>query len=98
MKKEDNLTYQVSRGFRKRFIHRQDKVYGINHHWEADLADLFDHFKDLVTGEVKDRYILLIQEIFTKKVYVRALPNNLVNAVLHAFEDIASQLQPSYNF
>ena len=95
---EDNLTYQVSRGLRKHFPHRQDKAYGINQRWEADLADLSDRFKDLVTGAVKGRYILLLQEIFTKKVFARALPNKTADAVLHAFQDIASQLQPPYSF
>ncbi len=56
------------------------------------MGDLGDRFRDLRNPrKIRGRYYLLLIEIFSRKIFCRALPNKSADAVLAAFKDIVER-------
>ncbi len=95
---EKDLFYATSRGLRRNFPKRKDLVYGLNQRYEADLGDLGGRFKGL-EGKVKGRYYLILIELFSRKLFCRALVDKSGPKVLAALKSIVEDdLKPPYQF
>ncbi len=96
---QKDLYYQVSSGLRKHFPQRHDRVFGWNARWEGDLGDLGGRFRDVYRPrKLKGRYYLLLIEIFSRKLFCRALADKAGATVLAALKDIAAHdLSPPYS-
>ena len=66
--------------FRKRFKRREFIVHGVNKTWQSDLAEMpaYDNYQ----------YFLLCIDIFSRKIYCRALQRKTASAVEKAFTEI----------
>ena len=95
---EKDLFFATSRGLRRNFPKRKDLVFGLNERYEADLGDLGGRFKDL-EGRVKGRYYLILIELFSRKLFCRALRDKSGPNVLAALKSIVEEdLKPPYQF
>ncbi len=93
---ENDLYYQSSRGLRKSFPKRHDLTFFISQRYEMDLGDLgnrIQNHQDKVVG----RYYLLLIDLFSKKLFARALANKAAETVLAALKAIVKEdMKPPY--
>ncbi len=94
---ENDIYYQSSRGLRKHFQRRRDLTYFIGERYEMDLGDLGNRIQNW-KGKVVGRYYLLLIDLFSKKLFARALANKAADTVLAALKSIvADDMKPPYS-
>jgi transposase InsO family protein len=83
-------TYTLHQTASKRYTTRHYKVSGINHLWQADLADM----QSLARENSGHRYILTIIDVFSRKACAAALKSKSTKDVKAAFEHIFRRVKP----
>ena len=91
---EDARSYQELRTPRRRFKHRSYPALYFGQRWEADLADLGRGGHR--TGGPDRRFLLVVIDVFSRKLFVRPLVRKTVESVVAAFQHIVQSLQRPY--
>ncbi|XP_061192263.1 uncharacterized protein LOC133200489 [Saccostrea echinata] len=79
--------YSLQKKVRRRgFRRRQVVVQGIDYQWEADLADV----QNLSKYNDGIKYLLVVVDVFSRYLWVRALKDKKAQTVIGAFKDILS--------
>lgn len=81
------FTYQLHKPIRKRFQRQSIIVSGPNVMWDVDLLDL----KEFRRFNYKNRYILTVIDVFSRKAYGQAMTNKTAKAAAAAFDKILSE-------
>ena len=87
---ENQNTYTLHKQPRRSFPRRWVIVGGINHQWQADLADM----QLLATDNEGYKYILVVIDCFSRKAWARALKDKSGKSVASAFSDIFKMQDP----
>ena len=96
---QSDIYYQTSRNVRKNFKTRSDVESYFSTRMEADLLDIGkDRLIDMQSGSTKGRYALVIIDVFSKTVFIRALNNKSAKEVLAAFKSILESLNPPFSY
>lgn len=81
---QEQKTYTLHKPIRRKFKRRQTRVGGIDHQWQADLADLQRLMKD----NDQFRYLLCVIDVFSKYAWVVPIYNKTGQTLIKAFESI----------
>ena len=84
---ENNLSYSLHKPSRRTF--KRNKVYApeIDSLWEADLAFV----QDVAKENDGVNYLLVVIDVLSKYVWVRAMKNKTARSLLEAFDSILSE-------
>ena len=84
---ENNLSYSLHKPSRRTF--KRNKVYApeIDSLWEADLAFV----QDVAKENDGVNYLLVVIDVLSKYVWVRAMKNKTVRSLLEVFDSILSE-------
>ena len=88
------IEYQKLKNPRKRFPKRAYPAFFFGDRWEADLIDWGRRGKR--AGKPSRRFILLVIDVFSRKLFSSCLPNKKMTTVTRAFEGIIADLKPPY--
>lgn len=77
-------TYTLHKPIRRKFSRRQTIVAGIDHQWQADLADL----SHLSKYNNKYRYLLCVIDVFSKYAWVVPIKNKTGHTLIQAFKSV----------
>jgi len=83
-------TYTLHKPIQRKFQRRKTVVGGIDHQWQADLADLQSLKKD----NDQYRYLLCVIDVFSKYAWVVPLYDKSGTTLIQAFNSILKQRQP----
>lgn len=87
-------SYSLHKPARKSFARRKFITSGINQLWQADLADMVNVAK----GNDNHKYILMVIDVFSKKLHSEPIKNKSAESVTDAFRKILStQSDPPSN-
>lgn len=81
-------SYTLHKPARKSFSRRKFITSGINQLWQADLADMVNIAKE----NDNHKYILMVIDVFSKKLYSEPIKNKSGGTVTDAFKKILSKL------
>ena len=81
---EDQETYSLHRPVNSKFRRNKIMVTGIDDQWQMDLMSMISYAK--YNNNIK--YVLLVIDVFSKTVWLRALKNKTGMEVKRAIEDI----------
>ena len=84
---ESNLSYSLHKPSRRTF--KRNKVYApeIDSLWEADLAFV----QDVAKENDGVNYLLVVIDVFSKYVWVRAMKNKAAHSLLEVFDSMLSE-------
>lgn len=86
-------TYQKFRGKKEPQIYNPYFVRSLRKVIQADLLHML-HPKDLVSDNSGHKYILVIQDVFSRKVWTRALKDKSAKTVNPKFKSILAEMKP----
>ena len=84
---EGQVTYTLHKPVRHRFKRRRVVVAGIDHQWQADLADL-SSLQKMNDGY---RYLLCVIDVFSKYAWVVPVKNKQGSTMIQAWDNILKQ-------
>ena len=84
--------YTLHKPFKTKYKRRKTLARGLHNIWQADLAD----FKAIAQENANFKYLLCVEDILSRFVWVRCLKNKSALEVLKAFKDIleTTKLKP----
>lgn len=92
---DQSRLYQETRRPRLRLARRRTApAFFFGARWEADLVDL--GLGGRRTGHPRRRYVLLAVDVFSRRLFARALPDKKAGTTADAFDDILRRLKPPY--
>ena len=87
---QKQTTYTLHKPIRRKFQRRKTVVGGIDHQWQADLADV----QSLQKENDQYRYLLCVIDVFSKYAWVVPLYNKSGTSLIEAFKTILKQRHP----
>ena len=92
---DQSRLYQETRRPRLRLARRRTApAFFFGSRWEADQVDL--GLGGRRTGHPRRRYVLLAVDVFSRRLFARALPDKKAGTTADAFDDILRRLKPPY--
>ena len=84
--------YTLHKPFKTKYKRRKTLSRGLHNIWQADLADL----KGIAQENANFKYLLCVEDVLSRFVWVRCLKNKSALEVLKGFKDIleTSKLKP----
>lgn len=86
----EQTAYTLHKPARRHFIRNRTYVHGIDHQWQADLADM----QGLQSDNDHYRYILTVIDVFSKHAWVQAVTSKSSKEVTNAFQAILKRSEP----
>lgn len=83
-------TYTLHKPIRRKFKRRQTVVAGIDHQWQADLADL----QSVASYNSPFRYLLCVIDVFSKYAWVIPIVDKSGKTLIQAFKSILKDRKP----
>ena len=77
-------TYSLHKPIKRKFPRRKTVVGGIDHQWQADLADM----QTLSMSNSKYRYLLCVIDVFSKFAWVVPIKDKTGKSLIQAFQSI----------
>ena len=76
--------YTLHKPIRRKFVRRKTVVAGIDHQWQADLADM----SKLANSNDKFKFLLCIIDVFSKYAWVVPIKDKTGKALVNAFKSV----------
>ena len=77
-------TYNLRKPIRRKFLRRKTVVAGIDHQWQADLADM----SKLSNSNDKFKFLLCIIDVFSKYAWVVPIKDKTGITLVNAFKSV----------
>lgn len=86
----EQTAYTLHKPARRHFKRNRTYVHGIDHQWQADLADM----QGLQSDNDHYRYILTVIDVFSKHAWAEAVTSKNSKEVTNAFQTILKRSKP----
>lgn len=87
---KEQRTYTLHKPIRRKFVRRKTVVGGIDHQWQADLADM----QSLMKYNSPYRYLLCVIDVFSKYAWVIPIKDKTGKTLVQSFSSILKTRYP----